>query len=151
VVFPSSYGQEYLFCLQLLLLGPFEYVTAPIVVYSTRRTIPHDNPMYTDVPVTIFDLLTGGGMRRWKCWAILFLALYFLMRIPEVNVRQRVQAAITHTTTFTRVYRRKLAREILFQLLLPVSWLVCTTWRLAAQWKLPSALARKLKTVFLSV
>jgi glycosyltransferase involved in cell wall biosynthesis len=148
-VFPNTYGQEYLFCLQLLLLGPFEYVTAPMVVYSTRRTVPHDNPMYPDIPFTLFDLLTDGGMRRFKCWTVLLVGCYFLLKISGIGLYHRFRAAIAHVLAFVCKYRRKLSQEILFQLFLPVSWITCSIWSIAAQSRLSSHVARKLKTILL--
>lgn len=146
-VFPACYGQEYLFCLQMCLLGSLEYVKTPMVIYRLRRPlIPPYNPMYAEVPITPTNLLQQGGLRRWKCWVVLLMGCYYLLRIRSVSVGQRGSAITAHVSNFSQRYRTRLAKEIVFQLFWPVSWLASLAWNVALQWSVPGRLARKLRT-----
>jgi glycosyltransferase involved in cell wall biosynthesis len=143
-----SYGQEYLLCLQMCLLGCIEYVNTPIVIYSSRSCVPCDNPMYMEIPTTAMNLLTANGMFRWKCWSVLAFGSYYLATRDDVNWRDRARAIGAHVKTFTRVYRGRLGKEIVFQLFAPVSWFAVLMWRLAIRWKMSYSVTRKIKARF---
>jgi glycosyltransferase involved in cell wall biosynthesis len=144
-IFSKCYGQEYLLCLQMCLLGSFEYVKTPMIIYSVRRADFSANPMYTELPITLMDLLTDCGLRRWKCWTTLFIGSYYLAKMGGIKWRERARAVGAHVITFGRLYRAYLGKEIIFQLFVPISWVSFSIWHLASRWNASSLLARKLK------
>jgi hypothetical protein len=146
-IFPNSYGQEYLFCLQVLLLGPFVYLETPMLVYQLKRTALSRNPMYPEVPITVMSLLKASGIVRRKCWTILIRGSYYLLRIRRASLPQRVFAMIAHVVTFCCFYRRRLAKEIVFELFTPVAWLGLLSWRFARQWAFSFRVACKVRSV----
>jgi glycosyltransferase involved in cell wall biosynthesis len=150
-VLGSCYGQDYLLCLQMCLLGPVEYIRTPMIVCRERKPVPSSDPMYVDVPITIMNLLTDSGLRRWKCWTVLTMGCYYLMRIRSASLTERMGAATAHVLAFSRRYRAQLAKEAVFQLFAPVAWLSLLVWRLARQWSLSLRLARKLQAILTRV
>jgi glycosyltransferase involved in cell wall biosynthesis len=149
-VFPTCYGQEYLLCLQLCLLGALAYVRAPMVIYRLRKpTSPPYNPMYTEVPITIMNLLRLGSFRRRKCWTVLLMGCYYLLRMPGVRITQRFQAMASHISSFNQRYRRRLVKEVVFLLFLPVSYFSAITWSMARRWSIAGRVARKVQTLLL--
>jgi GT2 family glycosyltransferase len=147
-VFGNTYGQDYLLCLQMCLLGPVEYVRNPIIVYSQRTTVPSDNPMYTETPLTLINLLVRGGPKK-KCWVVLILGCYYLLTIRGVPFSERLGGLAAHLCSFTVLYRSRLGKEIVFRLFAPVSWLSKRFWSLASRWEFSWSLGQKLKAVFL--
>jgi len=147
VVYSKAYGQEYLLLLQLCLHGRFEYVNSPMMVYQLRKFVTHHNPMYEDAPITLKNLLTDGGLRRWKCWTVLLMGSYYLFRTRGVTLRERASGVIAHVTTFITVHYKRLAKEIVFQLFTPISWASCLGWDFARRWNSSYSLARKLRAV----
>ena len=143
----GCYGQDYLLCVQMCLLGPLEYVKTPVIVLRERKLIPNDNPMYADEPITMKALLTAGGLRRRKCWTVLLIGCYYLIRIRGVGLTRRVGAVVAHISAFSQRYRTKLAKEMVFQLFTPVAGLGRLVWRLARQWSVSLRLARKLQAM----
>jgi hypothetical protein len=148
-IFSNRYGQEYLLCLQLCLLGTFEYLAKPMIIYRERRPVPNVNPMYNDLPITIVNLINDRGLRKWKCWTVLVVGSYYLLRVSGVSVRERAKATLTHVKNFCWLYRRLLAKEIVFQLFGPISWLSVRMWCLARRWEISFAVARKIRGAFL--
>jgi glycosyltransferase involved in cell wall biosynthesis len=136
----NCYGEDYLLCLQMCLLGPVEYIKTPIIIYRERRAVPSDNPMYTDQPLTILDLLRST---RRKCWIVLLMGCYYLARTRGVDLTERVYGIAAHVLTFSRLYRARLAKEVVFLLFAPAAWLSSLAWRLAHRWSVSMRLARK--------
>jgi glycosyltransferase involved in cell wall biosynthesis len=141
-------GQDYLLCLQMCLLGPVEYIKSPIVVYQERGSIPSDNPMYRDQPLTIVDLLRSG---RRKCWTVLLMGCYYLARIRSISLTQRVCGVAAYALTFNQLYRARLAKEVVFHLFAPARWLSSLVWRLAHRWSLSLRLARRVHAILTRV
>ena len=106
----------------MCLLGPLEYVKTPVIVLRERKPIPNDNPMYADEPITMKALLTAGGLRRWKCWTVLLIGCYYLMRIRGVGLTGRVGAVGAHISAFSQRYRTKLAKELVFETVYSCCW-----------------------------
>ena len=173
-MFPSTYGPDYLMALQMCLLGPVVSVATPIVVYHIRQPladnpmyrdvpitlrftkpgIPHfldGNPMYRDVPITLTNLLMASGMRRWKCWTVLIMGSYYLLKIPGIPLRNRLRAIRAHVLSFCMRYRIKLVREWLFQPFGLVSAAAFFSWRLACRSSLSFRLASKLRAYLMRV
>jgi GT2 family glycosyltransferase len=149
-VFPTCYGQEYLLCLQLCLLGALVYVRSPMVIYRLRKpTSPPYNPMYAEVPITVMNLLRLGGFRRRKCWTVLLMGCYYLLRMRGVGISQRVQAMMSHVASFHQRYRRRLTKEVVFLLFLPVSYVGAMAWNVARRWALAGRVVRKVQTLLL--
>lgn len=149
-VFPTCYGQEYLLCLQMCLLGALAYVRAPMVIYRLRKpTTPPYNPMYAEVPITVMNLLRLGGFRRRKCWTVLLMGCYYLSRMPGVSVAQRMQAIASHIVSFDQRYRRRLTKELVFLLFLPVSYIGAFVWSIARRWCVSGRVARKVQALLL--
>ena len=143
----SCYGQDYLVCLQMCLLGPVAYVKSPMMICHERKPVPNDNPMYAPVPITARNLLRVGGLPRRKCWVVLFKGCYYLWRIRSVSVNQRVRAIAVHVMTFSKRYRIKLAKEIVFQLFAPLAWVSTYSWRIAQRQSFSLRLARRVQTL----
>jgi glycosyltransferase involved in cell wall biosynthesis len=143
----SCYGQDYLLCLQMCLLGPVVSVEKPMMVCRERKPVPNNNPMYAAIPLTVRNLLRVGGLPRRKCWVVLLKGCYYLGRIQSVSINQRVLAIVAHVVTFSTVYRIQLVKEILFQMFEPLAWLSTYVWQ-AAQ-RQPSSLrfARRVQTL----
>jgi hypothetical protein len=141
-------GQDYLLCLQMCLLGPVEYVKTPMIIYQERWHVPTDNRMYPDRPLTLRGLLRSS---RRKCWTVLLMGCYYLARIRGISLRQRVCGIAAHVFAFSRLYRVRLAKEVVFLLFTPARWLTSITWRLAHRWSLSLRLARKLQAILTRV
>jgi glycosyltransferase involved in cell wall biosynthesis len=141
-------GQDYLLCLQMCLLGPVEYIKTPIVVYQERGSVPTDNPMYRARSLTIMDLLR---YRRRKCWTVLLMGCYYLARIRSISLTRRVCGIAAHALSFSRVYRVRLAQEVVFHLFAPAAWLSSIAWRLAHRWSVSLRLARKVQAILTRV
>jgi hypothetical protein len=145
-VFSNCYGQEYLLCLQMLVLGRFAAVSAPMLVYTVRKQLNAD-PVYDELPPTLINLLTAGPVPRAKCWTVWLLGCFYVLKIKGVSVRTRIIAAHAHFLTLFRLYRKRLALELLFLLFFPLACLACWSWQLAKKCPVTARFARKLKTV----
>jgi glycosyltransferase involved in cell wall biosynthesis len=145
-IFPESYGQEYLFCLQMLTLGRLVFVRTPMIIYQLRKPVLTDNPMYLEVPITIGNLLKTSGIVRRKCWTVLIFGCYYMFRLRTIPLIRRLSAIRAHAFPFIRLYRRRLAKEIIFQLFVPIAFLCQRLWRLSRQWDFSFRLACKLRT-----
>lgn len=145
------YGQDYLLCLQMCFIGPVEYVSTPIIICRERKRIPSSSVMYTEVPVTMWNLLNGGNLRRRKCWTVLLMGCYYLVTISGVCWPQRLSAIAAHMSTFCLRYRTRLAKEVVFQLFQPVAWLGAVSWRHAHRWALALRLARRVHALLTRV
>ena len=141
-------GQDYLLCLQMCLLGPVEYVKTPMIVYQERWHVPTDNLMYPDRPLTLRDLLRSS---RRKCWTVLLMGCYYLARIRSISLSQRICGIAAHVFAFSRLYRVRLAKEVMFLLFTPARWLTSITWRLAHRRSFSLRLARKLQAILTRV
>jgi glycosyltransferase involved in cell wall biosynthesis len=141
-------GQDYLLCLQMCLLGPVEYVKAPMIILTERGPIRTDNPMYRDRPLTLRDLLRS---RRSKCWTVLIMGCYYLARIHSISLTQRARGIAAHMFTFSQLYRVRLAKEAVFLLFTPARWLTSLAWCLAHRWSFSLRLARKLQAILTRV
>ena len=149
--FPNSYAQEYLLCLQMCLLGPLEYVPTPMIIYRIRKPIPPPNPMYAEEPITLMNLLTISRMKRQKCWTVLILGCYYLMKMRGISVIQRVGATAVHVSAFCVRYRALLGKEVVFQLFAPASWLSVLVWHLARRWPFSMRVARKVQETLIKL
>jgi hypothetical protein len=138
-------GFDYLLCLQMCLLGPLEYVQTPIVIYQERKTVASSSTMYTEVPITFGTLLQVSKVVRRKCWTVLVMGCYYLATVGHVRWSERCGALAAHVTTFSRLYRSRLAKEVVFQLFEPVVWLGLIVWRLARRGSLTLRLARRVQ------
>jgi glycosyltransferase involved in cell wall biosynthesis len=142
----SCYGQDYLLTLQMSLLGTVKYVRPAMIISRERTPVPCDNPMYVDLPITVTNLLRDSGLRRRKCWTVLLMGCYYLSRMRGISLTERLGAVAAHVATFSRLYKSRLAKEVVFQLFEPLAWLGFSFWHLAqrSQWSL--RLARKVQT-----
>ncbi|MGE0821932.1 MAG: glycosyltransferase family 2 protein [Candidatus Binatia bacterium] len=143
----SCYGQDYLLCLQMCLLGRVVYTRAPMMICRERQLLPSSHPMYAPVPLTVRNLLRAGGLPRRKCWVVLFMGCYYLVRIRRVSLRQRLRAVTTHVVTFGTLHRTRLLKEVLFQLLAPIAVVTGWVWHLAQQQSLSLRLARRVQGI----
>jgi glycosyltransferase involved in cell wall biosynthesis len=139
-------GHDYLLCLQMCLLGPVAYTPTPTVIYAERRPRPHDNPMYTPLPITLGNLLCSGRVHRRKCWMVLLRGCYELARLQSVPWPTRWRGIWAHVTAFCQRQYGRLTREAVFQGCAPLAWLSLHAWRLAQRWTLTATLARKAHT-----
>lgn len=137
-------GQDYLLCLQMCLLGPVEYVPAPILVYRETTSVRVNNRMYHEMPITMRNLLTIGVGKNRKCWTVLIGGCYFLATIKGVGGTERIGGIIAHVSNFGWLWRTRLAKEILFQLFTPLAWLNSVLRHLLQRSPLFLRLARRL-------
>jgi glycosyltransferase involved in cell wall biosynthesis len=147
VIFPDSYGQEYLTCLQILLLGPLAYVNTPMLIYRVRKRFISNNPMYSEVSLTLINLLNGSRIIRRKCWTVLTLGCYYLLKSRTVSVCPRVRAALAHFFAFTQVYHRHLAKELVFLSFVPVAYSLSLIWCFASRRTFSFRIASKLRSI----
>jgi glycosyltransferase involved in cell wall biosynthesis len=111
-ILPKHYADDYLFCLQACLLGPFEYVRGTLLTYRQRYT--RISPMYPRDVTSPTVLLLYRGVKRSKCWTALLMGVYYLLRLRSVPFGDRMSGCVAHFVSFTRRYRRELATELLF-------------------------------------
>jgi glycosyltransferase involved in cell wall biosynthesis len=141
----NCYGQDYLLCLQMCVVGPLEYVRAPMIICRERRAQPSSNPMYGDVPGTIATVLKDRGLRRRKCWVVLIMGAYYLAKLNTVSIATRLGAIFAHLRAFSALHQTRLARELVLQLCEPAAYLCRFSWRMASHWPITSRLARRLQ------
>src|SRR5262249_27430085 len=144
----TCFGQDYLLCLQMCLLGPVECVKTPIIIYRERGAVPSNNPMYRDQSLTILNLLRST---RRKFWTVLLMGCYYLARIRGISLTRRVRGIAAHALTFSRLYRPRLAKEVVFLLFAPTAWISSLAWLLAHQWSLSLRLAHKVRAILTRV
>lgn len=144
VVLGHCLGQDYLLSLQMCLVGPFAHTRTPMVTYSERKMLASRSPMYSELPLTLRNLLQAGRVHRRKCWTVLLMGSYYLATVDNVRWPERWQAVAAHAVTFSRLYRSRLAKEVVFQLFEPVVWMGGVLWRLARRW---GVLTRKFQTL----
>jgi glycosyltransferase involved in cell wall biosynthesis len=145
VVLGSCLGQDYLLTLQMCLVGPFAHTGAPIGTFSERKMVASVSPMYTELPLTLGNLIRAGRMHRRKCWTVLFMGIYYLARVGDVGWSDRWRSVATYAITFARVYRSRLATEVVFQLSEPIAWLGAGLWRLARRSGMLGRFTRKVQ------
>jgi len=143
--FRDTYGDDYLLCLQVCLLGPLEYVRTPMIVFYQRiiGSVDNPNPMYSERPITLITLLIWGGPR--KCWVVLILGCFYLLKIRGVSFFERVSGIAAHLFSFLPLYRSRLAKETVFQLFAPMAWVSRTCLRVANRSRSGFVLKRKIK------
>jgi glycosyltransferase involved in cell wall biosynthesis len=115
------YAQDYLFCLQMCLLGAIEYVRTPMIIYRENSAVHSTSCMYPEAPLTVRTLTNSGGTKMKKCWTVLLVGLYYFITIRGVPIRDRVAGAATLTFNFGLLYRNRLAKELIFQLFRPLA------------------------------
>lgn len=150
-VFPRTdfltmyFGHDYRLCLQMSLLGPVEYSTAPMIVYKESALHPNFDPMGAGRPVTLLNVLTAGPTIL-KVWATLLYGCYYLLRTPDVSFSNRVKSVCVFGATFVARYRGRLLRDTILILTLPLRWFVSWVWPLARRSSTLLTLGRKVKT-----
>lgn len=125
----SCYGQDYILCLQMSLLGPFAYIDTPMMISRRRKPILSPNPMYAPVPLTLKNLLRVYTRPQRKCLVVLFMGCYYLFQVRSVSLTKRLQASIAHVGSFIRRYPTFLLKELVFSLFIPLSFLASFVWR----------------------
>jgi Glycosyl transferase family 2 len=131
VVLGHCMGQDYLLSLQMCVVGPFAHTHSPMVTYSERKTVASTGPMGPALPLTLRNLLRAGRVHRRKCWTVLLMGSYYLATVDGVTWPDRWRAVAAHALTFSRLYRSRLAKEVVFQSFEPVVWVGTALWRLA--------------------
>jgi glycosyltransferase involved in cell wall biosynthesis len=121
-VFGAHFGHDYLAVLQTCVLGPIEYVPTTLLQYRQRGDAL-DAVMYPVQPVTLKDLLTYQGVRRYKCWQTLVMGCRYLATLDGPTRTDRLMGASVFVGAFARRYPVHLTRELLFLLLAPLAWL----------------------------
>ena len=116
-------GWDYLVCLQMSQLGPIVWVPSPILVYR-HQWGAIDNPMYQRVPITLRDLLLLRGAQRKKCWLVLGAGSYYLWaQGARDGLGERLKTVWAFATAFVARFRPELAKEPVFVLFSPASWI----------------------------
>jgi glycosyltransferase involved in cell wall biosynthesis len=143
----SCYGQDYLLCLQMCLLGPFAYIKMPMMISRVRKLTPSPNPMYTQVPLDLKNLLRVYSRPQRKGWVVLFMGCYYLLRLQSVSFTERFRASIAHVVNFIRRYPTLLLREIVFSLFIPISFIASLVWRGVRQVTVLEPIVYRLQTL----
>jgi glycosyltransferase involved in cell wall biosynthesis len=125
----SCYGQDYILCLQMCLLGPFVYIKTPMMISRRRKPTLTLNPMYAPVPLTFKNLIRVYNRPQRKCWVVLFMGCYYLFQLQSVSLTKRGHASILHVVTFSQRYSTLLVKEVVFSLFIPISFLASVVWR----------------------
>lgn len=134
-VFGRHLGADYLYCLRMCFLGPLAYTPTPMLIFRCRVHAATGNPMYGDLPLTVRNLVRPGGVRRKKCWTVLFMGCYYIAASPGTRLTDRVTGIVAHVWAFCVRYRGYLAKEAVYVALVsPVLWFAA----------LPSVFSRKL-------
>jgi glycosyltransferase involved in cell wall biosynthesis len=123
-------GADTLFLLQMCLLGPFVYTSDPMLIYQERGSEPRDL-MYHEVPLGMRHLLTAPPHIRRKCWNVLLRGVWYLGRIQGPSLHDKTSAIAVYVKTYVVKYRRRLAREIVFQLVDPLAKALSFLWDLS--------------------
>jgi glycosyltransferase involved in cell wall biosynthesis len=139
-VLGSWLGQDYLLSLQMCLVGPFAYTRTPLITYTERKAVTSSSPMYTELPLTLRNLFKASRVYRRKCWVVWLMGIYCLATVDHAPWSDRGRAIVAHILTFGRVYRSRLAREVVFQACEPLAWMANGLWRLLR----PSPMLRRL-------
>jgi hypothetical protein len=123
-VLGRHFGLDYLYCLQISLLGPLVYVNTPMLVYRHWANYDVDNPMYEDRPATIESIARARGIRRNKCWTVLLRGCYYIATIPGPRLRERAGGIAAHVLAFTRRFHHQLLKEAAAQPFRAIAWIV---------------------------
>jgi cellulose synthase/poly-beta-1,6-N-acetylglucosamine synthase-like glycosyltransferase len=119
VVLGPHYGQDYLFCLQVCLMGPVEYVEQPMIIFSERGSEPSIGAMGRQDPLTLLDMLKGRGTKG-KCLTVLEMGVRYFLRQPQLPLRERITAVLAHLSAFGRMYPSSLLMDVVSMLLNPL-------------------------------
>jgi glycosyltransferase involved in cell wall biosynthesis len=119
VILGAHYGQDYLFCLQVCLVGPVEYVQFPMIIFYEKGGAPSLDPMGQPRGLTLRHLLRGHGTKG-KCLTVLFIGTRYLLKQRKIPMSQRMSAVAAHVSTFGRMYRRGLVMDTVSLLLRPL-------------------------------
>jgi hypothetical protein len=115
------WGPDYFVCMNMSLFGPVAYMPTVMMTYRQRNGPVH-TAMYPLVPITLFDLFVYRGVRRAKCWVVLFLGCYYMLTARGVELSVRIRAAFAHARAFLWRYPKWLASELVFILFTPFAW-----------------------------
>jgi glycosyltransferase involved in cell wall biosynthesis len=114
---------DYFVCLQMSQRGPIVWVPTPILTYRHKYGAL-DNPMYERAPITLHDLLLHRGLRRNKCWLVLGIGSYYVWQQGgRHGLAERLRTVWAFASTFVQRFRWALAKEGVFLLFSPASWI----------------------------
>lgn len=130
-VYGNHYGQDFLLCLQMCLMGPIEYVRAPMIVYYEGEPVINADPVDSSILKLSFASLLKPIAAVRKAWIVLLRGIFYLLRLPGVSLKDRCAGALVYTKGFARRYRVRLAKEAVFFVFTPLSWLRILTYKLA--------------------
>jgi hypothetical protein len=140
----ASFGVDYLLALQMSVLGPIEYVNTPIIIYRQRAIGSSITPVL-DLELNCRKLIQLRSKQRIKCWAMLALGCYDLLKIGGPGWKDKLAGMISHALTFSVRYRDRLIKEVLFLLVLPIASMSTLLWRLAQRNPFCTRFARLIK------
>jgi glycosyltransferase involved in cell wall biosynthesis len=129
-IYGNHYGQDFLICLQMSLLGPIEYVAAPMMIFYEGAPLLNIDPIAGTLHVTLPNLLHPSRNAK-KAWIMLSMGVAYLLRISGVNFRDRLNGTIGYMTSFARRYRKRLGQEAVFLIFLPAAWLRMASYKAA--------------------
>ena len=140
----NHYGHDYHLCLQMCLLGPVEYTSTPMIIYREAGEYPNLDPMGPGKQFTIGNSL-GGGRAILKAWTTLLYGCYYLIRLREITLSDRVKSLYAFGSPFTGRYRGRLMRDGFLILTQPLRWLLSWVWPVARRSSIILTLGRKSK------
>jgi glycosyltransferase involved in cell wall biosynthesis len=143
-VFGDHFGQDYLMCLQMCMLGPIEYTATPMITYLQNG--PSIDPMGDEVPLSVGSLV-AFNRRAKKCWVVLGYGCLYLFRLRETKILQRMMAVLAYLLSFIARYGRRLRRDLVLLFLAPLSYSVTLAWNLARRFPPALRLGRSVKTL----
>jgi hypothetical protein len=119
VILGAHYGQDYLFCLQVCLLGSVEYVHHPMIMFHERGTAPSIGAMGQPPAFTLRDVLRRRGTKG-KCLTVFLTGIKYLLTHRHISPSRRVAAVAAHLSAFGRLHQSSLIMDALSLLLHPL-------------------------------
>jgi hypothetical protein len=114
----GPFGQDYLFNLRIVALGPVANSDQPMLVYRDRiwRASDFDDPGGAKARWTAKNIFRAPRIYRVKHWSLLRVGVRELTKLPGHGFRQRQRVAAAFALEFVAIHARDLGRELSFEL-----------------------------------
>jgi len=115
----GPYGQDYLFNLRVVALGPVVWIPNPILTYRDRiwKDSPFDDPIGTRMRWTREGLFGAEEIERRKYWTLLRLGRRCVRESGGASDAERRRGARAYVRQFTASHAGSLVREAMLSLL----------------------------------
>lgn len=111
----GPYGQDYLFNLRVLTLGPAVWIREPMLQYRDRiwKGSAFDDPIGTSVRWTMRGLFHAEEIDRRKYWTLLRLGRRCVAEAAGASEKERRRAARAYARAFVTTHAGSLLREVI--------------------------------------